>query len=125
MSLEKILIKIGCVEFGNFVLKNGEKTDIYVDFRKVISYPVYYSYIIDYLKEIMPQETVEDTNIRANASSNHGPVRDIPIQQANIVWTESTDKSSVDRLEFAKIIVNMIKPCLEYLLKIIDPLGFS
>ena len=33
------LIEIGIVQYGNFTLKSGEKSNVYCDFRKLVTYP--------------------------------------------------------------------------------------
>lgn len=34
-----ILVSLGCVKFGDFVLSSGKRSNVYVDLRKVISHP--------------------------------------------------------------------------------------
>jgi uridine monophosphate synthetase len=34
------LYEIGCIQFGEFTLKSGQTSTIYINFRKIISYPI-------------------------------------------------------------------------------------
>jgi len=45
----KILYEIGCIKTGNFILKSGKKSDVYVDIRKIISHP---DHLLDVSMEI-------------------------------------------------------------------------
>ena len=47
MDLKKELKKCNVIQHGTFTLKSGEKTNIYIDMRNVISYPHVHEYICE------------------------------------------------------------------------------
>jgi uridine monophosphate synthetase len=54
--MENIILKlynIGCIKFGNFILKNKSKSNIYIDLRVLISYPKLLLQITDKFKHII------------------------------------------------------------------------
>ena len=54
--MENIILKlydIGCIKFGNFILKNKSKSNIYIDLRVLISYPKLLLQITDKFKNII------------------------------------------------------------------------
>lgn len=50
------LKEIGVIKRGEFTLKNGEKSDIYIDFRKVISYPEIFSRLCVQLSQLIDKD---------------------------------------------------------------------
>ena len=51
MNLIDEFLKNGIIETGNFTLKSGKKSDIYIDLRKSISFPNIHKKICDQLAE--------------------------------------------------------------------------
>uniref|UniRef100_A0A6C0KFJ6 orotate phosphoribosyltransferase n=1 Tax=viral metagenome TaxID=1070528 RepID=A0A6C0KFJ6_9ZZZZ len=49
----KELHKNNIIQEGEFILKNGEKSNIYIDMRSIISYPFCFSLIIEYMSQII------------------------------------------------------------------------
>jgi len=45
----KILYRIGCIQTGQFTLKSGKVSDVYIDIRKIISFP---EHLLDISMEI-------------------------------------------------------------------------
>lgn len=50
--LPKLLIKNDIIKHGNFTLKSGVKSDIYIDCKQCISHPVIYNEIIEKMEDI-------------------------------------------------------------------------
>jgi uridine monophosphate synthetase len=53
MDLEKELINVKCIKYGNFTLKSGIQSNLYFDIRSVISFPHIYKVIIDRLYKLI------------------------------------------------------------------------
>jgi orotate phosphoribosyltransferase len=51
MSIKDLLVKYNIIEYGEFTLKSGEKSSVYIDLRKVISYPILHKYICEELSK--------------------------------------------------------------------------
>jgi uridine monophosphate synthetase len=52
-ALVKGLYEAGCVKFGDFTLASGKKSPIYVDLRRVISYPQVFSQVVQAYIQLM------------------------------------------------------------------------
>ena len=53
------LLNLEIIKFGNFTLKNGTTSTIYMDFRRLINYPNLYTYI-DKLFQLNHPEIIND-----------------------------------------------------------------
>jgi uridine monophosphate synthetase len=54
-SLILKLYEAGCVKFGNFILASGKQSPIYIDLRRVISYPALFKQVVNaYVDMIRP-----------------------------------------------------------------------
>ncbi len=47
------LLDVGCVQFGNFTLKSGLKSPVYIDLRRIIHYPALLSQVADAYIDIL------------------------------------------------------------------------
>lgn len=54
-ALISALYEAGCVKFGNFTLTSGKQSPIYIDLRRVISYPALFKQVVNaYVETIRP-----------------------------------------------------------------------
>lgn len=58
----KELYKNNIIQEGEFILKNGEKSNIYIDMRSIISYPFCFSLIIESMSQIIEDNFGESSN---------------------------------------------------------------
>ena len=58
-SLTVNLYKAGCVKFGNFTLASGKQSPIYVDLRRVISFPELFRQVVDAYAAIVENLTCD------------------------------------------------------------------
>lgn len=53
------LFQAGCVKFGDFLLASGKRSPIYVDLRRVISYPSLFGRVIDLFEKTLAELTFD------------------------------------------------------------------
>lgn len=65
-SLKKILLSkfyyLDIIKHGSFTLKNGTISNIYIDFRKLINYPQFFSYLEKLIDLMYPNLLLNETN---------------------------------------------------------------
>ncbi len=46
-EVREALLKAGCITFGNFILSSGRRSNIYIDIRRLYSFPRYLQVVVD------------------------------------------------------------------------------
>ena len=67
-SLKNILLNkfyhLDIIKYGDFTLKSGEKSNIYIDFRKLVNYPQFFSYLEQLINLMYPTLFQSNDNVK-------------------------------------------------------------
>ena len=99
---EKLIIELynnNCIKFGNFTLKNGNKSSIYIDLKNIISYP----HITNYITEIIHKK-IKTLQFNRILGIQYGAIPIVSIISANYNIPMIMIRNEIKKYRFKNLI---------------------